>query len=188
MEGAKRMIGYFDVFPEKRSSELRTAFFPDGDDLPFPAGAYVFIEFYCPDLSCDCQRLLVKVFHISKPKSMPKEVATISYTWNEDLDDSWKDIISDVSNPFLDPFHRQAKYATELMGFWYDMLCHDHEYAERLKRHYAELRRVHGKSDRRQLREEIPGPRLDTVIGDRKHRSRALQRRRKKRGDGHRRR
>ena len=169
------MLGYFDVCPERSETELRTAYFPDGDDLPFPAGTYVFTEYYCSDLSCDCQRLLVKVFHVSEPESVPEEVATISYTWNEAPDDSWKGIISDVSNPLLDQFHRQARYATELMGFWYDMVCHDHNYADRLKKHYAELRRIHGRSERSLLHKESPGPTVDTVVADKKRRSRKLR-------------
>ena len=181
------MLGYFDVFPEKCDTELRTTYFPDGDDLALPAGTYVFTEYYCSDLSCDCQRLLVKVFHVSKPESVPEEVATISYTWNEVPDESWKDIIGEVTNPFLDPFHRQAGFANELMDFWYDMVCHDHRYAERLKKHYAELRRIHGQSAQPMVHEEIPGPRRDTAIADRKRRSRALQKLQKKRRDSRRR-
>lgn len=181
--GAERVLGYFDVFPEKRETELRAAYFPDDDDLPFPAGTYLFTEYYCSDSSCDCQRLLVKVFHVSEPESVPEEVATFSYTWNEAPDDSWEDVISDVSNPFLDPFHRQAEYATELMDFWYDMVCRDHNYSDRLKKHYAELRRIHGESDRPMSHEHRPGQTLDTVVADRKRRSRKLRQLRKKRRD-----
>ncbi len=174
------MLGYFDVFPERCETELRTAYFPDGDDQTFPAGMYVFTEYYCSDLSCDCQRLLVKVLHNPSPESVPEEVATISYTWNESPDESWEFVISDVSNPFLDPFHRQAGYANELMDFWYHMVRHDHRYAERLKKHYAELRRFHGQSSEPVVHEEIPWPSVDAVIVDRKLRSRALHQLRKK--------
>lgn len=180
------MLGYFDVFPEKRETELRTAFFRNDDDLPFPAGTYLFTEYYCSDASCDCQRLLVKVYYVSEPESVMEEVATISYSWNEAPDDSWKDIISDVSNPFLDPFHRQAEYADELMDFWYDMVCRDHNYADRLKRHYAELRRIHGESDGPLSQGQPPSPGVDTLVADRKRRSRKLRRLLEKRRGGRR--
>ena len=178
------MLGYFDVFPEQRETELRTAYLPDGDDLPFPAGTYLFTEYYCSDALCDCQRLLVKVFHVSEPESVPEEVATISYSWNEAPDDSWKDIISDVSNPFLDPFHRQAEYADELLDFWYDMVCRDRNYANRLMKHYAELRRIHGESDGPLSQGQPPAPGVDTLVADRKRRSRKLRQLWKKRRDG----
>lgn len=135
------MLGYFDVFPEKRETELRTATFPD-DDLNFPRGTYVFTEYYCPDPDCDCNRLLVKVFHVASPNGRPAEVATISYTWDKN---SWADILSDTNNPFLDPFHYQAPFARDLMEFWHDMTTRDTAYANRLKRHYVELRGQHGK-------------------------------------------
>jgi len=58
------MLGYFDVFPDKSRTELRTATFQDGTaDDPLPNGTFIFTEYFCTDLKCDCQRVLVKVFH-----------------------------------------------------------------------------------------------------------------------------
>jgi hypothetical protein len=117
-----------------------------------------------------------------------ESVATISDTWNEAPDDSWKGIISGVSNPFLDPLHRQAGYATELMRFEHDMVCHDPNYADRLKKYYAQLRRIHGQSERSRLHEESPGPTVDAAVSDKERRSRKLRLRqlRKTRCDGRR--
>ena len=61
------MQGYFDVFPEKRTTELRTAIFADGNaDDPLPDGTFLFTEYFCTDPRCNCQRVLVKVFHAAR--------------------------------------------------------------------------------------------------------------------------
>lgn len=139
------MLNYFDYFPEKTQTELRTIhFIDDRRNDSIPLGSYVFTEFYCTDLECDCQRLLVKVLRFKSARDQPEDVATISYTWNEALDDAWSFLLEeDISNPFLDPFHRQADYAMDLLELWHVMVQRDEAYAERLKRHYTELRAAH---------------------------------------------
>ena len=135
------MLGYYDIFPEKTETELRTAtFVGESPDNSIPAGTYVFTEYYCPDPGCDCQRVLVKVLRVTSPSARPDEVATISYTWNEQPRGVWAVLYPEMPNPFLDPFHRQAGYADELQDFWLSMVKHDRSYLERLKRHYRELR------------------------------------------------
>ena len=135
------MISYFDYFPRKAKTELRTATFLGVDrDRPFPAGIYVFTEYYCGELDCDCQRLLVKVLYGLTEQHRPRDVATISYSWNQDPDSDWAAITAECPNPHLDPLHPQASFADELMDFWYDMLRRDEDYALRLQRHYHELR------------------------------------------------
>ena len=120
------MLGYFDVFPEKRTTELRTATFEDGtaDDM-LPDGMFLFTEYFCTDPKCDCQRVVVKVFHARSENARPDEVATISYGWNPSSDDIAKKLIPGMPNPFLDPFHRQVSYAAELLQFWSTMIERD---------------------------------------------------------------
>jgi|GEM_PF-3552838 len=135
------MLGYYDVFPEKQSTDLRTVFVADdGTEDSFPPGIYLFTEYYCNVLSCDCQRLLVKCLYLLDKKSIPEEVASFNFTWNENLELPQLELLGVVDNPFLDPLHYQASYAAELMEFWHDMYCKDVPYANRLKSHYEELR------------------------------------------------
>jgi len=143
------MIPYFEKFPEKRLTELRTTRFLQGNEnASIPCGTYVFTEYYCGDLACNCQRVLIKIFRVGDPEYFPEqvdtdppeEIATISFSWSEDPDESWEDILDDVDNPFLDPFHFQDRCAEALMDFWYKMYQNDSDYAERLVRHYRELR------------------------------------------------
>ena len=135
------MIGYFDFFPDKATTELRTATFEgESCDDSIPAGTYLFTEYYCTDFACDCERLLVKVLRVRSESTPLEDVATISYTWNEQPGSKWSMLTADIPNPFLDPFHRQTKYAKELLDFWREMIARDPGYAKRLERHYHELR------------------------------------------------
>lgn len=142
------VIGYFEAFPQKTKTELRTAILPEGGET-IPVGAFLFMEYFCTDLSCNCERVIIKVLHAkSESDQHPREVATISYTWSLGEDEVWLKTNAEFSNPFLDPFHKQASYADELLEFWADMVENDKAYAQRLKTHYRELREKRGKSER----------------------------------------
>ena len=52
-----------------------------------------------------------------------------------------------MPNPFLDPLHRQAPYASELLDFWSTMIKRDKAYASRLERHYDEIRAEIGRTE-----------------------------------------
>lgn len=139
------ILCYFDVFPEKTKTELRTATIVDGSpNDTLPIGTYIFTEYYCTDPDCNCQRVLVKVFHARSESARPEEVATISYSWNPKSDEIWEIVHGDMPNPFLDPFHRQAEYAPVLLNLWNSMIEYDKAYALRLRRHYDEIRSEHG--------------------------------------------
>ena len=150
------MLGYFDVFPDKTETELRIATFADGnpDDL-LPDGTFIFTEYFCTDPNCDCQRVLVKVFYARSPDARPDEVATISYGWNPRSDGFWKLVDSELPNPFLDPFHRQAPFASELLEFWHAMIERDSAYAARIQRHYAEIRAEVGQTAKKPARRHL---------------------------------
>lgn len=135
------MLCYFQLFPEKTKTELRTIHWR-ADDVAcmIPQGTYVFTEWFCDDLSCDCRRVLIKVLWEQHPNETPRDVATINYTWNTSPDKSWRAAMEGMENPFLDPLHFQIHFAPELMALWLRMLRKDRDYEERLKRHYAEVR------------------------------------------------
>ena len=147
------MLGYFDIFPERMRTELRTAAFENGNaDDPLSDGTFIFTEYFCTDPKCDCQRVLVKAFRAESEDARAEEVATISYSWNPNNDGLWTIMNSDVPNPFLDPFHRQAPYASELLDFWTTMIERDKVYASRIQRHYDEIRAEIGQTAERRDR------------------------------------
>lgn len=151
------MQGYFHVFPEKRTTELRTATFVDctADDV-LPNGIFLFTEYYCTDLTCNCQRVLVKVLYAPSKDASLTEVATIGYTWNRDPDATWAFVNSDMPNPYLDPLYRQAPYASELLQFWRAMVKRDKVYASRLERHYDEIRAEVGRTEEKREGGRMP--------------------------------
>lgn len=142
------VIGYFEAFPQETRTELRTVTFLE-NHRGIPLGIYLFKEYFCIDLSCNCQRVLIKVLN---PKSEsdrdPREVATFSYTWSPGKDQAWRATNSEFDNPFLDPFHYQASFADELMDYWSGMVANDSAYAQRLQTHYRRLREQKGTSGR----------------------------------------
>ena len=136
------MISYFSLFPEKYATEIRTVAFPNHRDMP--SGTILFNEFYCPDQNCNCERVLIRCDQVLDQNSAPKPYAMISYSWNRTPDASWRQIINE-ENPFLDPFHINKEFASNLLEFWYDMYQRDSDYRERIFRHYRELRNAVGK-------------------------------------------
>lgn len=177
------LLGYFDVFPEKCDSELRAVYVLD-DAMRMPSGNYIFTEYYCPDLSCDCKRVLVKVLYLSEPEATPEDVATISYTWDRAGYWSWLGRKDDEDKPFLDPLHPQAGCAPELLEFWREMLRRDPKYARRLKTHYDELRRAHGRPGGIESDESLPSTKITESPAEKKRRYRTLRPRSQKQRRG----
>jgi len=141
------MLGYFDIFPDKAKTELRSAILSPsrmGDVDPLD-GTYIFTEYFCTDLDCDCKQVLVKVFRVEPNDDPPEDVATISHCWGPHSDSTWALLNSALPSPFLDPFHPQALYASQLLDFWSHMVKRDKAYASRLRRHYGEIRAEAGK-------------------------------------------
>ena len=171
------MIGYFNLFQEKMATEIRTVKFLDDNQDSIPIGTYLFNEFYCDDSTCDCQRVLIQVLRADDPQEMPKNLAMISFDWGEEPDEVWKSILLETGNPFLDILHPQCSYANLLMEFWYDMYQRDSAYAERIKRHYAEVRNYCGAAPKPHLFNMKPNITIRESAQERKKRYRSLQQR-----------
>jgi hypothetical protein len=115
---------FHQFFPEVAEQETRFLFIEEGPGIP--AGQYAFIEAYCTDPDCDCQRVMLNVTEAKRGI-----LATISYGFNPAKTREW----FDGPNPFLDPLNPQSEYAEELLDLFQEMVL-DEEYEERLKRHY----------------------------------------------------
>jgi hypothetical protein len=115
---------FHKYFPEVAEKETRFLSIDEGPGIP--AGQYAFIEAYCTDPDCDCERVMLNV--TEKDRGV---VATISYGFNPAKTREW----FDGPNPFLDPLNPQSEYAEELLKLVQEIVL-DEEYEERLKRHY----------------------------------------------------
>src|SRR4029077_17739795 len=90
-------------------------------------GEYAFVEAYCTDPDCDCERVMLNV--VEREQGI---VATISYGFNPSKTQAW----FKGPNPFLDPLNRQSPYAEEILALFKEIVL-DQAYEERLKRHYG---------------------------------------------------
>ena len=114
------------MFPEVAQREVRSLHLKyDNDSGGIPAGEYFFVESYCTNPDCDCERVTIDVAERGLGI-----VASISY----DLDPA-APTYPGRPNPCLDPSSRQGPYAERVLGLFKDVALNE-EYNERLKRHY----------------------------------------------------
>ena len=59
------MIPFHSLFTELAQREVRCVHIGDGPDpaanVSLPADEYVYLEYYCDDLECDCRRVFLEV-------------------------------------------------------------------------------------------------------------------------------
>lgn len=138
------MIAFFTKCLETATRECRAVMIPeDQDDLP--AGHYVFHEFYCGDLKCDCRRMIARVHH-SHDAGLTRPLATLSYgwespafyqAWSKSDDPSYGRELASVT---LDPISPQSPLAEALRDLFEWTLKEDPQLAPRFNRHYLEMR------------------------------------------------
>src|SRR5512142_1112519 len=79
------MIPFHSVLPELAQREVRCVHVgvsPDpAAEAALPADEYVYLEFYCDDLTCDCRRVLLQVISKAQPD---KVFASINYGWDKE--------------------------------------------------------------------------------------------------------
>ncbi len=130
------MIPFALRFPELGPQETRVACIED--DGVLLRGRYAFLESYCEEKGCVCNRVMLTVIEESAPE---KIWASISFGWDQP---EW---FSDgrflrrhgatASGAFLDPLCPQSEHAAELLDLFEWMITQDPAYVERLKRHYT---------------------------------------------------
>ena len=111
------------------------------EDDPLPPDEYVYVEFYCDDLKCDCRRVLLQVISKTNP-NVP--LAWIMFGWEkerfyrnlmpEDLEYVRGTILGD-----LDPDMEQSKVADAFVELFKQHVL-DEPYRMRLRRHYRMFR------------------------------------------------
>lgn len=101
-----------------------------------PDGEYGFIELYCDEIDCDCQRVLINVV---TPTTGDKVWATINYGWEDaSFYEQWmhdKELGQASTGIALDPLNPQTVYSPALLD-QFRFLIQDPAYVARLQRHY----------------------------------------------------
>ena len=99
------MTPLVERFPEVGARETRSVTVTHRQDLP--QGDYGFLELYCDEPGCDCQRVMIDVL---RPETGWSEIwATISYGWQSlDFYRKWGGAASDpieIKGSYLDPLN-----------------------------------------------------------------------------------
>ena len=137
------MVPFYTKFPQLAEAETRV--YTTFGDPKLPDGSYAFVESFCDDPGCDCQRVIITVLSKDHPG---KIFATIGYGWKEK--DFYRKFMgsgkypvpeNELKGPYLDPLNPQSKYAPRFMKI-FEKLLEDREYAERLERHYRMFKKA----------------------------------------------
>jgi hypothetical protein len=130
------LTGLFHLLPEVAAAETRSVKLAGtaddaGPGVP-PGDDYGFIEYYCTDRKCDCQRVLITVL----ARSTGRTVATISHSFDPPPPGGPVD-----GQTFLDPLGTQSKFAAGMLELFRDVVL-DSPYAARLRRHYRMVKEL----------------------------------------------
>jgi hypothetical protein len=140
------MTPFHSIFPELAQREVRCVHVgaaPDGVSNPgdLPADEYVYLEFYCEDLNCDCRRVFLQVIAKGQPG---KVFASISYGWENErfyrrkMPWAPEQAIGTVRGE-LDPMNEQSEFAGDFLDLFKTVVL-DEPYRLRLRRHYRLFR------------------------------------------------
>jgi hypothetical protein len=132
----------YEYCREVAEAETRTITIMPKSDFKLPQGHYRFIEMFCNDPGCDCRRC----FFMVRADWSQEPVATIGFGWESPEfytrwmgDDELSAMLSGVN---LEPMQRPSEHASEILRMFKAVLLPNHDYIERVKRHYALMRSV----------------------------------------------
>jgi len=134
------MIPFHSLLPEVAQREVRCVIVGGANDAAdktaLPADEYVFLEYYCDDLDCDCRRVFLEVIAKDQPG---KTFASINYGWEKESfyqkRMQWDPGAGRrVVRGELDPINEQSEFAEEFLILFRRFVL-DEPYRLRLRRH-----------------------------------------------------
>jgi hypothetical protein len=139
------MTPFHSLFPELAQREVRCVHLgaaPDGaPESDLPSDEYIYLEFYCDDLDCDCRRVFLQVISKGQPG---KVFASIGYGWEKESfyrkRMPWDpDEAKGTVRGELDPLNEQSEFAQDFLELFRRVVL-DEPYRLRLRRHYRLFR------------------------------------------------
>jgi len=139
------MIPFHSLFPELAQRDVRCVHIgpaPDAEpDSNLQADEYVYVEFYCDDLQCDCRRVLLRVIAKNQPGTV---FATINYGWEDEAfygkRMGWDPTEArKIVRGELDPINEQSEFAPDFLDLFKRVVL-DERYRLRLRRHYRRFK------------------------------------------------
>lgn len=128
---------FFDEFPEFVTKEFRNITVLNNNCMKYiPPGNYAFLEMFCPDIDCDCRKVIINVISANPFKTW----ATFHYGWESEkfYKKWWGKNLEDykpMSGLHFDP-PTKDRLKNEFLLTFADHIKNDQNYAERIKRHY----------------------------------------------------
>lgn len=141
------MIPFHSLFPELAQREVRCVHIgPRSGPAPspesdLPSDEYVYLEYYCDDLACDCRRVFLEVISKGQPG---KIFASLGYGWEKEsfyrkLMPGDPDSVKGTLRGELDPINEQSEFAPVFLDLFKQVVL-DEPYRMRLRRHYKMFR------------------------------------------------
>jgi hypothetical protein len=134
---------FFEFYPEIAEKETRVITILENSPWKLPPADYPFLEMFCNEPGCDCRRAMFTV-----QSSLDGQAkAVIAYGWEKKrfyvkwLRDTDPRVIKDLMGPSLNWASPQSKLSDELLKLFKSVLLKDKAYMERVKRHYALVRK-----------------------------------------------
>lgn len=123
------LVPFFRFFRELAVAETRTLTVRNHNLLP--DDEYALLEFYCPDPTCDCRRVTLKV--VARHLAGQDTLAAISFAFDRD---------AEFPGPSLDPPNLQTFYAEALLDLVTSYLEREPAYVARLESHYRQAKQA----------------------------------------------
>jgi hypothetical protein len=139
------MTPFHSLLPEVAQREVRCvhlgATTETTPEPALPADEYIYLEFYCEDLNCDCRRVFLQVIAKGQPG---KVFASIGYGWEKESfyrkRMPWNpDEAKGTVQGELDPLNEQSEFAQDFLDLFQRVVL-DEPYRLRLRRHYRLFR------------------------------------------------
>jgi hypothetical protein len=131
------MIPFHSILPELAQREVRCLHIGPSPESDLPADEYLYLEFYCEDLQCDCRRVFLQVIARNQPERI---FASINYGW--ETEEFYRkrlpwdpDAASKVVRGELDPMNEQSEFAPDFLELFHRFVLNE-TYRSRLRRHY----------------------------------------------------
>ena len=131
---------YFDAVAKAETRSI--TIFEEGHSSGLPPGEYGFVEYYCNEKKCHCNRV-----HFLVVARWAKEpLAMVAYGWESpSYYKKWmlhadKKMAAGMSGVSLEPLFKQSTYAHAAKRLVEEVLLADPSYVERLKRHNQMMR------------------------------------------------
>ena len=130
------MVPFYKEFPDIAFEKTKVVKV-DSDEEILPPDEYIFFEWYCDDLDCDCGRTVI---HVISGKTQ-KDLAVINYAWGNL---NWKKCLyarqRTPNTPVLETIHEQTELAPLILEMFKSIIEIDPDYVKSFESNHKMFR------------------------------------------------